>query len=414
MRRAIILILLIGNSFLINALDAADFYATLGDTEATFGDPNTGVTAFPMLFVPVGGRYEGMGTAFTAVSNDSSFLESNPSASSLLENSELSVLHNDWIYDTNVEGLVYTVRFNDLGIGFGGKFLYVPFTSYDTYGERNAGAYYSESLATINVSYNFFSSYRFYGLALGTNVKFAYRSIPNVLVPVGYDSQSALAALVDFGALTRVNFLKFYPSRSKNFSIGLVLKNLGPKVQSENLPTALTGGIAYSPLRPITLSYDLNFPLNFGLDAAGLTKSVESISMAGGVDVVLTDFFSMQGGFNYRGANPRISLGAVVELPSVSFVVNYTLDLTTQLEPFDRISIEATLNLGDRGRIALRAKIDELYLEGLEAYAEGDLDRAVKRWKEVLELDPEFEPAQSFLERALLQIENRTKLESVR
>ena len=48
-----------------------------------------------------------MGTAFTAVADDSSFLEANPSASSLLETTELSVTHNNWIADTSVEGVIY-------------------------------------------------------------------------------------------------------------------------------------------------------------------------------------------------------------------------------------------------------------------------------------------------------------------
>ncbi len=414
MRRLILVSIIAFNSFLINALDIASFYSGVADNAEAFADPNTGLTVFPMLLVPVGGRYEGMGTAFTAVSDDSSFLEANPSASSLLNYTELSVLHNNWIADTSIEGLVYTVRFNELGIGFGGKFLYVPFTGYDTWGAREVGAYYSESLATINISYNFFSGYRFYGLAVGTNVKFAYRSVPNVLVPAGYESQSAIAALLDIGALTRFNFLKFYPARSKNFSVGLVIKNLGPRVQSENLPTRLTAGIAYSPLRPVTLSYDLDLPLHFGLDAAGLVRTWESLSMAGGIEVVLTDFFSMQGGFNYRGANPRISLGAAVDLPGVSLTVNYTLDMTTTFEPFDRFSIEARLNLGDRGRMAARAKVDELYLAGIEAFADGNLDEAIRLWREALAIDPSFTPAQAFLERAIIQRENREKLESVR
>ena len=69
----------------------------------------------------------------------------------------------------------------------------------------------------------------------------------------------------------------------------------------------------------------------------------------------------------------------------MSFVVNYTLDLTTQFDFLDRFSIEATLNLGDRGRVALAARVDELYLAGVEAYAEGALDEAIEYWLSALE-----------------------------
>ena len=84
-----------------------------------------------------------MGTAYTAVSSDSGFLESNPAGSSLLDYTELTLNHNNWIADTNIEGVVYTTRFDNLGIGIGGKFLYVPFIEYNRWGEEESSGYYS-------------------------------------------------------------------------------------------------------------------------------------------------------------------------------------------------------------------------------------------------------------------------------
>ena len=206
----LVILLAIVSSFAL-AEDFSDVYGQSSSFTDLFADPNTGGTAFPILMVPSGGKYEGMGTAFTAVAFDSGFLESNPSASSVLDYTELSFLHHNWIADTRLEGVIYTMRFNDLGIGFGGKFLYVPFTGYDEWGESTGGGYYSESIATANVSYNFLSSYSFFGLAVGANLKIAYRSVPQV----DYPDQSTAIGMVDLGALTRFNFLKFYTSRSK-------------------------------------------------------------------------------------------------------------------------------------------------------------------------------------------------------
>ena len=73
------------------------------------------------------------------------------------------------------------MRFDDLGIGFGGKFLYVPFTAYNDWGAAVANDYISETIATMNVSYNFLSSYYFTGVAVGANLKVAYRNIPESL-----------------------------------------------------------------------------------------------------------------------------------------------------------------------------------------------------------------------------------------
>ena len=405
MRRPVVVLLLLFICFSVKGLDISDFYDSTSDISDFFQDPNAGLTTFPILLIPLGGRFESLGTAYTAVADDSGYLEANPSASSVLNFTELSFLHNNWIADSRIEGVVYTMRFNDLGIGFGGKFLYVPFTEYDFWGERESGGsgYYSESVATANISYNFFSSYYFYGLAVGANVKIAYRNIPESILP----GQSALAALFDFGTLTRFNFLKFFSSRSRNFSLGAVLKNLGPMVMDEPLPTMVTLGLAYSPLRPLTISYDLNLPISYG-------QANEEINMAGGLEVAFTDFFAVQGGFHYRGSNPRISLGGTIDFARISLNVNYTLDLTSQAKPFDRFSVEAKLNLGDQGRLALRLKVDEYYLAGLKAFSEGDLETAIQNWEEALELDPQFAPAREFLQEALRQLENREKLRTLR
>ena len=406
MKPLIQVILLFFAPLFIFAQDYSDVYgdasSLIADENSFFYDPNTGLTVFPILQIPGGGKYEGMGTAYTAVVGDSGFLEANPSASSVLDNTELSLTHNNWIADSRLEGVIYTMRFNDLGIGFGGKFLYVPFTGYDDWGERTGGGYYSESIATANVSYNFFSSYAFYGVAVGANLKIAYRNVPSVR----YENQSALAGLLDVGVLTRLNFLKFFASRSKNFSVGIVLKNLGPLVLEEPLPTVLTAGLAYSPLRPVTLAVDLNIPISYGQEA-------EAINLAAGLNVSVTDFFSIQSGFQYRGANPRISLGGTVDLERVSFVANYTLDLSTMSDTPDRFSIEAKINLGDEGRLAQRDRVDEYYISGIEEFASGNLEKAIGYFEKALKLDPDFEPAREYLEEVTRQLKNRDELRSL-
>ncbi|MBN1835227.1 MAG: UPF0164 family protein [Spirochaetales bacterium] len=391
--------------------DLSGFYYNFAEAFEWFADPNTGLTAFPTLLIPLGGRLEGMGTAYTAVSDDAGYLESNPSASSTLEKSELSFYHHSWIADSNLEGVVYTMRFKepleDLGIGFGGKFLFLPFTEYNEWGDRESRGYISESIATMNVSYNFLRSYSFYGLAVGANLKAAYRSVPTEIYP----DQSVLTGMIDVGLLTRVNFLKFFISRSKNFSVGAVIKNLGLPALGDPLPTMATFGIAYSALRPVTWAFDFNLP--FSLNPS--VYPAEQWFVASGLSVTVTDFLSLQGGFQLRGDNPRISLGSAVDLDKVSFVVNYNLDLSGRLNPADKFSVEAKLHLGDRGRAQKQRQVDELYLEGLEAYANGRLSEAISKWNEALALDPGFLPARENIataERALrLQQEMDDQLE---
>jgi hypothetical protein len=382
--------------------DTGVAYYSLSDfLSRNFADPNTGLTVFPTLLIPMGGRYEGMGTAYTAVAMDSGYLEANPAASSVIERGELSFLHHSWIADSNLEGIVYTMRFNNLGIGLGGKFLYVPFTEYNDWGEREARGYFSESVVTLNASYNFLSSYSFYGLAVGANLKAAYRNVPVAIYP----DQSVLTAMIDVGVLTRFNLLKFYESRTKNFSVGLVLKNLGLPALNEPLPTTATAGIAYSPFRPLIWAVDFNLPVSFDPQSA----PAERWYIATGVNVAVTSFLELQGGIQLKADNPRVSVGAAVDLRRVSFILNYNLDLSGRLNPLDKFSIEAKLNLGDRGRLAKRNQVDELYLNGLEAYAQGNLERAIELWEQALAADPGFQPARESITtaRKALELQNR-------
>lgn len=360
-------------------------------------DQNAGETTMRSLLIPMGGLDEGMGTAYSAVAKDSSYFEANPAASSLLDSTELSVFHNNWIADTKIEGAVYTIRFKNFGVGIGGKWLYLPFTATDDYGDRVGAGYYSESMLGLNASYNFFPSFYFSGLSVGATGKIAYRSMPTVDDgSTSVAGNSAFGLMVDLGLLSRFNFLKTYSSRAKNSSVALTLKNFGPPVYGDPLPTIAAVGFAYSPIRPVTLSLEATQPI----DLIDISAS-EAFYASGGALVQLTDFFSLQGGLLIKGGNPRLTIGSSFTLDLAKITVNYTLDLTTQLTPLNRISIQASFSLGDLGRADIAKKVDTLYLNGLDAYSRGEVDSAISLWEEALKLDPSFDPARESRDAAL-------------
>ena len=142
-------------------------------------DDNAAETVFNILRTPVGGYAEGMVGALTAYPSESSSIAFNPSASSVVDDTELSVYHNNWIGDSKVESAFYSMRFGNLGLGLGGKWLYTGFKETNDFVEAITKADYTEAMALLNVSYNIASGYYFTGLALGANVKAAYRSIPD-------------------------------------------------------------------------------------------------------------------------------------------------------------------------------------------------------------------------------------------
>jgi hypothetical protein len=365
-----------------------NFYAGWTDLMNSFADSNTGLRSFPTLLVPMGGIPEAMGTAYTAMSKDAGYIEYNPAGSSLLATSELALYHHSWIADSNMEGVVYTIRFDDLGIGFGGKFLYVPFTAYNEWGAAVANNYISETVGTMNISYNFLSNYYFYGIAVGANFKVAYRNIPDIASLSVYN-QSALALMGDIGAQTSFNLLKFYSSQSKNFSVGLVVKNLGiSTLMDETLPQIATAGIAWTPLRPWTMAVDFSYPFSFpGQPPA------EVWNLAVGTTVAVTSFLSVQGGVLMKADNPRVSVGAALTLGTLALDMNYNLDLSGSLNPLDKFSVQAKFDLGDSGRGARAQEAEKLYLQGVDEFANGNYEKALSLWEEVLKIDPKYLPA---------------------
>ena len=386
---------------------------------SVFGvDPNAGLTAFPILRIPMGGRSEGMAGAFSAVADDITFLDHNPAASSMLGRSEIALFHNNWIADANIAALAFASRREDLGFAAGVKWLYLPFTEYNMFGNRVSRGYYSEGVVTLNISYNFFRGHYFSGLSVGANIKGAFRTVPDfsaaddqgnnqgAIIPGSGREQSTAAGMMDIGFLTRFNFLKFHSSRERNAAAALVFRNLGPPAMGDPLPSAITAGLSYRPLRPLLFSFDFTVPMNF-TDISLSERPYWAFGVAGEV----TSFLSMRAGFMGRAGNARITVGSGIQLERISLEVNYTLDLATQIQPMNRVSLGVRLNLGDQGRGARAEKVEALYLAGLEAYSRSDFCTARALWQEALSLDPRFEPAReglSVVERAL-ELEERIR-----
>jgi tetratricopeptide (TPR) repeat protein len=379
----------------------SDNYGSVSDyLDSIYGvDDNAGLTAFPVLNIPMGGRSEGMASAFGAVADDNSFIEYNPAGSSMLERSELAFFHNNWIADTKIEGAVFSSRLKNFGFSAGAKWLYTPFSEYDLFGDRVSKGYYSEAVGILNGSYNFFSGYYFSGVSLGASLKGAFRFVPdysddrgNILAGSG-KAQSAVMAMADIGALTRFDFLKPYKSRERNSAAALVVRNLGPPAQGDPLPTVISAALSYKPLRPLLFSFDFFYPLNLQDP-----KLSEKPYWALGTAVNIASFLSMRTGILFKAGSMRLTVGSAVNLSHISLDVNYTLDLLTQLQPLNRVSVGIRFNLGDQGRKQTADQVDALYLQGLEAYSQGNYPEAQHYFEEVLKLNPRFDPAREGLD----------------
>jgi hypothetical protein len=249
-------------------------------------------------------------------------------------------------------------------------------------------------VAVLNASYNFFSGYYFSGISFGMNLKGAFRLMPdytdsydNIIRRSGL-SQSAAAVMADFGILSRFDLFKTYAARERNASAALVIRNVGFPALDEPLPTTISAAVSWRPIRPVTFALDMTVPLNL------MDISLSEMPYAAlGINANITSFLSMRAGFLYKAGSSRISIGSAIILDSIAIDINYTLDLLTQLQPLNRVSLGVRFDMGDRGRRQLSDRVDELYLLGLEAASRGNNADARLCWEEALRLNPRFEPA---------------------
>jgi hypothetical protein len=182
------------------------------------------------------------------------------------------------------------------------------------------------------------------------------------------------------------------------------MRNLGLPAKGDPLPTVFTAALSYKPLRPLLFSFDFSIPLNLENP-----EQSERPYWAAGMAAQITPFLSMRTGVLAKTGNIRFTIGSAIIMDKAALDINYTLDLLTQLQPFNRLSVGVRLNLGDGGRAALSDQVDRLYIQGLEAYSRGDREGARYFWEEALRLNPKFDPAKEGLvviERAQI-IENR-------
>ena len=413
----------------IQALELTETESKLADIFSSSVDPNEGNTIFRSQNIPSGGRTEALGTAFTALSDDSSFFDYNPAGSAVLEQTEISLSHNAWIADSALETLALTRRNGNFGYGAQLKCFYVPFTEYNLYGDRVAGSYYSETTATFNLSHTFLAGYTFRGISVGANAKFAWRNVPDytdnrddsIISGSGLE-QSALGIMGDLGAIVCFNALKFFQDRKPNLRLALTLNNFGTSFtgfgssvkKDDATPSRITAGFSYRPFSRIMLTCEIRKPVLLE-DFSSSGK----LSFATGLEANLTQFFAFQCGFLLQGANPRFSLGSEFGIKGIKMDVAYTLDLTTSANPVNHISLSAKMTFGDRGRKASMAEVDRLYIEGLKFYAEGYYNEAIIKWEQAIKtaasspLGIKFEPAVQARDAAINFNKQKNSLESM-
>lgn len=383
-------------------------YSSISKAFNVFTNLHEGEVGFRSLLIHPGGRIAALNGAFTALANDVTFFETNPAGSATLRQTELAFFHNAWIADSHLDTISYSMRSGNLGYGASLRCFYIPFTEYDSYGEKVSSGYYSETFTSFNIAYNFFNGYKFKGLSLGSTLKFGVVSFPPFRGQTTGDNENSLkirkqnalsqmsfAVLLDVGMQFRGNFHKNFDSKEPNVFFGLAIKNLGPPIKGDVAPASFSLGFAYQPFKIFTFSIDLSCPMNI-INIRNSGKPSASL----GLMFNITKYFNLLTGFGVRGGNPRFTLGGEVNFSNVQINANYTLDLTSQTTALNHVIVGIKIFLGDRGRSEIEDKLETMYIEGLRLYKEKKYKEAITIWEEVLKINRYFEPAKSGIKSA--------------
>jgi len=188
----------------------------------------TGSTGLSFLKVGVGARALGMGEAYSAIAADPSAMYYNPAGLSLASNSQLMLMHKEWIEGTKTEYIAANSSFGNVTLGISAnatsvndiELRTIPGPPLSTFDARNSALGLSAAYA-VDTS-----------LSIGATVKYLYEKI------LIYD---AAGLAFDLGALYRTAW---------NLNIAIAMNNLGSMDALENesskLPSLVRFGAAYT------------------------------------------------------------------------------------------------------------------------------------------------------------------------
>ena len=194
----------------------ADLVSTWSSTFGPLADQNTGLTMFPLLTMPMGGRAEGMAGAYTAFGGGAEGLDANPACSALMSRAELFISHRNGIADSSIEGAAAAGKAGPVGLGAFAKVFLVPFTRYDESGVPAGNGYFTEAVIAGNMAVQLLPLAGNGGIAAGANMKAAARVVPESIAR----GQSAFALAMDMGLLARCRLPSLSRPGPANFGAG--------------------------------------------------------------------------------------------------------------------------------------------------------------------------------------------------
>jgi hypothetical protein len=366
------------------------FFFILFYTGVSAGYSYTGEAGPPMLKFIYGARALSLGGAYVGVADDAYYMDSNPAGGDPRKVFRLSLMHQEWIEDINYEAmrLSFGIR-NQIFIGLGFTYYYLPFTYYDFTGATDGKSYHlSKGLGMINIGFK----PEKYDVAFGVNAKVLYNQVPDEL----YAGQSYLLYAGDAGFIARTNILKTYIGPEPSLTFGVAVRNFGYSEAIDKLPTEAHAGVSYRLFRHLMLSGEFAVPF------------YEPMYGAVGVEFDIARVFFIQAGMQFK-ENPMIGLGLGYKRNDLNINASYTPSL--EFRNMMNVSVEFTF--GDTKALDNERNVEKLLIEALEAYTRGKYDESLEYIEIVQELDPRNRRAKQLKKTVLKRIELEKSVEKM-
>jgi long-subunit fatty acid transport protein len=180
-----------------------------------------GETGFVFLKIGVGARAMGMGSAFVALADDPTSVYWNPAGLASIENTQVTVMHNEWILDFRQEFVAVGAQLGPGTAGFG----FAGFYSDELESRDETGVltgHYGANDIAVTGAYGF-------RLTTGLDAGLGVRYIRGMI-----DQQDATSLAADVGARYQIS--------DTGLMLGAAVTNIGgdAKFETEEFPIPLT------------------------------------------------------------------------------------------------------------------------------------------------------------------------------
>ncbi|MFH1784302.1 MAG: PorV/PorQ family protein [bacterium] len=240
------------------------------------------------LKIGVGARSIGMGSAFVGLSDDATASFWNPAGLTQLKKNEIHAMHTEWISDMTYDYIGYAIPQRDNT--FGVSIIYLSTGNIEkrgASGEEMGDFSAYDSCATVSYARKLSSD-----IGLGVNVKVIQQKI---------DNETAKGVAVDIGQM--------YSISSTGLSLGLAVRNIGPKMkfieEEYSLPLTVSLGAAYKILGIANIGMDIQYQV---ID--------EKTNVSFGTEYAPVGMLSLRAGYLMKLLSPGSETGSIAGMNS--------------------------------------------------------------------------------------------------